>query len=143
MHADDRRMPRGPMSRTAERVSEDRCETSWGVARTWHMSVLSSTRGFLRASMSHRFVRCPHCKMPHDAAERVCPNTGLALPVPVDARKPGREGRSRMGSLPSAARAPDALRDPRRGEPPAPPAFAPHDRAPDSSLDDRAAMDTV
>ncbi len=41
--------------------------------------------------MSHRFVRCPHCKIPHDAAERVCPNTGLHLPV--DARSHSREGR--------------------------------------------------
>jgi serine/threonine-protein kinase len=26
-----------------------------------------------------RFVRCPHCRMPHDAAERVCPTTGLRI----------------------------------------------------------------
>lgn len=41
--------------------------------------------------MSQRFVRCPHCRIPHDAAERVCPNTGLSLGT--EARAAAREHR--------------------------------------------------
>lgn len=50
--------------------------------------------------MSHRFVRCPHCRMPHDAAERVCPATGLRI---------GNDAapRSRMTELPPPERRPE------------------------------------
>ena len=53
-------------------------------------------------SMSHRFVRCPHCKMPHDAAVRVCPTTGRTL---------GSESprASRMSELPPPERRPEPL----------------------------------
>ncbi|MBS2015343.1 MAG: protein kinase [Deltaproteobacteria bacterium] len=52
--------------------------------------------------MSHRFVRCPHCKMPHDAAVRVCPTTGRTL---------GNEAPrgSRMSELPPPERKPEPL----------------------------------
>jgi eukaryotic-like serine/threonine-protein kinase len=30
--------------------------------------------------MSQRFIRCPHCGLPHRLEEVVCPSTGLALP---------------------------------------------------------------
>ncbi len=50
--------------------------------------------------MSHRFVRCPHCRMPHDAAERVCPATGLR--IGNDAAQ-----RSRMSELPPPERRPE------------------------------------
>ncbi len=55
-------------------------------------------------SMSHRFVRCPHCKMPHDAAERVCPTTGRRMPVET-----GSGARSRMSELPPPERRPEPL----------------------------------
>ena len=29
--------------------------------------------------MSQRFIRCPHCRMPHDESETVCLTTGLAI----------------------------------------------------------------
>ena len=54
--------------------------------------------------MSHRFVRCPHCKMPHDAAERVCPTTGRRMPVDANAG-----ARSRMSELPPPERRPEPL----------------------------------
>ncbi len=54
--------------------------------------------------MSHRFVRCPHCKMPHDAAERVCPTTGRRMPVDATAGT-----RSRMSELPPPERRPEPL----------------------------------
>ncbi len=66
------------------------------------MSVLWD--GFLNA-MSHRFVRCPHCKMPHDAAERVCPTTGRRMPA--DSASTG--ARSRMSELPPPERRPEPL----------------------------------
>jgi len=52
--------------------------------------------------MSHRFVRCPHCRLPHDAAERVCPTTGRPLPGEAAAR-------SRMSELPPPERRPEPL----------------------------------
>ncbi|HSO36291.1 MAG TPA: serine/threonine-protein kinase, partial [Labilithrix sp.] len=54
--------------------------------------------------MSHRFVRCPHCKMPHDAAERVCPTTGRRMPADS-----GTGARSRMSELPPPERRPEPL----------------------------------
>lgn len=30
--------------------------------------------------MSQRFIRCPHCHFPHDSRERICPETGQAIP---------------------------------------------------------------
>ena len=30
--------------------------------------------------MNQTFVRCPHCGLPHEHDQRVCPSTGLALP---------------------------------------------------------------
>jgi eukaryotic-like serine/threonine-protein kinase len=69
--------------------------------------------------MSHRFVRCPHCKMPHDARERVCPNTGLLMPA--NARPIAKQGvrsaevRSRMSEVPPSSRPPEPLAfDPQR-----------------------------
>ncbi|MBX3222704.1 MAG: serine/threonine protein kinase [Labilithrix sp.] len=63
--------------------------------------------------MSHRFVRCPHCKMPHDATERVCPNTGLRLPENARpaTREPARAAdvRSRMTEVPPSSRPPEPL----------------------------------
>ena len=53
--------------------------------------------------MSHRFVRCPHCKMPHDAAERVCPTTGRRIESPSAGRQ------SRMSELPPPERRPEPL----------------------------------
>lgn len=52
--------------------------------------------------MSHRFVRCPHCKMPHDAAEQVCPTTGRRIET-------GPGTRSRMSELPPPERRPEPL----------------------------------
>src|SRR5688572_9866639 len=48
--------------------------------------------------MSHRFVRCPHCKLPHDAAVRACPTTGR----PIEP-----SSRSRMTELHSKDRRPE------------------------------------
>jgi eukaryotic-like serine/threonine-protein kinase len=31
--------------------------------------------------MSQRFLRCPHCRMPHDAALELCPTTGRRMPA--------------------------------------------------------------
>ncbi|MBX3200457.1 MAG: protein kinase [Labilithrix sp.] len=69
--------------------------------------------------MSHRFVRCPHCRTPHDAGERVCPNTGLRMPE--NPRPATREAsrsadvRSRMSELPPPSRRPEPLAfDPQR-----------------------------
>ncbi|MBX3189158.1 MAG: serine/threonine protein kinase [Labilithrix sp.] len=51
--------------------------------------------------MSHRFVRCPHCKIPHEASVRVCPTTGGRI---------GNEAsRSRMSELPPPERKPEPL----------------------------------
>ena len=50
--------------------------------------------------MSHRFVRCQHCRMPHDAAERICPATGLRIPEPP---------RARMAEMPPPERKPEPL----------------------------------
>jgi eukaryotic-like serine/threonine-protein kinase len=60
--------------------------------------------------MSHRFVRCPHCKMPHDAAERMCPITGLRI---------GNEqgARSRMSELPPPERRPEPFAPSPRASP--------------------------
>ena len=60
--------------------------------------------------MSHRFVRCPHCKMPHDASERACPVTGRALepPRPSMARI-GDMSNSRMAEVPPPERSPQPL----------------------------------
>lgn len=66
---------------------------------------------------SYRFVRCPHCKMPHGATERVCPNTGLTLPI--DGRSTTKERRraalhSQMAEVPPPERRPSPLTfDPR------------------------------
>jgi len=46
----------------------------------------------------HRFVRCPHCKMPHDAAEQICPRTGRRIAA--------ESHRPRMADMPPAAHAP-------------------------------------
>ncbi|MDB4937036.1 MAG: Serine/threonine protein kinase, partial [Labilithrix sp.] len=54
--------------------------------------------------MSHRFVRCPHCKMPHDAAERVCPSTGRRIEGSANTG-----ARSRMSELPPPERRPEPL----------------------------------
>lgn len=54
--------------------------------------------------MSQRFVRCPHCKMPHDAAARVCPTTGLRL-----SPDSGSNARSRMTEHPPPERSPEPL----------------------------------
>jgi eukaryotic-like serine/threonine-protein kinase len=60
--------------------------------------------------MSHRFVRCPHCRMPHDAAERVCPNTGLRLGEPrPPPREPRLVPRSAMSEVPPPSRPPEPL----------------------------------
>lgn len=62
--------------------------------------------------MSHRFVRCPHCKMPHDAVVRVCPNTGFPLPAEVrshDRERRGEAGRSWMSEHPPPERRPEPL----------------------------------
>jgi len=53
--------------------------------------------------MSHRFVRCPHCKLPHDAADVVCPTTGRRMPVESP------NARSRMSELPPPERRPEPL----------------------------------
>ena len=55
--------------------------------------------------MSHRFVRCPHCKMPHDAAEQVCPTTGRR----IEAATAAAAARSRMSELPPPERRPEPL----------------------------------
>jgi len=52
--------------------------------------------------MIDRFVRCPHCKLPHDAAERVCPTTGRRI-APTEGRP------SRMSELPPPERRPEPL----------------------------------
>ncbi len=49
-----------------------------------------------------RFVRCPHCKMPHDAAESVCPTTGLRINHDPSTR-------SRMTEHPPPERSPEPL----------------------------------
>jgi eukaryotic-like serine/threonine-protein kinase len=59
--------------------------------------------------MSHRFVRCPHCKLPHEAALRVCPMTGQRLGSEVAPRQV-------MSELPPPSRRPEPL-----GFPPPPP----------------------
>ena len=70
--------------------------------------------------MSHRFVRCPHCKMPHDAAERVCPNSGLLLPEnprpPVRSRALDALPRDppRMSELPPPERKPVPFERPKK-----------------------------
>ena len=56
-------------------------------------------------SMSHRFVRCPHCKMPHDAAEQVCPTTGRR----IEHASTNAGARSRMSELPPPERRPEPL----------------------------------
>ena len=53
--------------------------------------------------MSHRFVRCPHCKLPHDAAEQVCPTTGRRMPTESSTARP------RMSELPPPERRPEPL----------------------------------
>ena len=63
-------------------------------------------------SMSHRFVRCPHCKMPHDAAERVCPATGLRIGNDLAPR-------SRMSEMPPPERRPEPFAPALRASPPA------------------------
>jgi serine/threonine-protein kinase len=55
--------------------------------------------------MSHRFVRCPHCKLPHDAAERVCPTTGRR----IENASSNAGARSRMSELPPPERRPEPL----------------------------------
>jgi hypothetical protein len=55
--------------------------------------------------MSHRFVRCPHCKMPHDAAERVCPTTGRRIEVSLS----GAHRATRMSEMPPPERRPEPL----------------------------------
>ncbi|AKU96714.1 Serine/threonine protein kinase [Labilithrix luteola] len=52
--------------------------------------------------MSHRFLRCPHCTLPHDAEAEVCPATGKRLSA-SDAP------RSRMHGQPPPQRAPTPL----------------------------------
>ncbi|MCW5833619.1 MAG: serine/threonine protein kinase, partial [Labilithrix sp.] len=65
--------------------------------------------------MSHRFVRCPHCRTPHDAAERVCPNTGLRMPENPRPAARNADVRSRMSELPPPSRRPEPLAfDPQR-----------------------------
>ena len=56
--------------------------------------------------MSHRFVRCPHCKMPHDAAERVCPTTGRRIEVSLSG---AHAARPRMSEMPPPERRPEPL----------------------------------
>jgi hypothetical protein len=56
--------------------------------------------------MSHRFVRCPHCKMPHDAAERVCPTTGRRIEVSLSG---AHAARTRMSEMPPPERRPEPL----------------------------------
>ena len=56
--------------------------------------------------MTHRFVRCPHCKMPHDAAEQVCPTTGRRIEH-VASNASARS--SRMSELPPPERRPEPL----------------------------------
>ena len=71
--------------------------------------------------MSYRFVRCPHCKLPHDAAERVCPTTGRRMPD-QSTTGAGATARSRMTELPPPERRPEPLGfDPRQRIPDAPP----------------------
>ena len=55
--------------------------------------------------MSHRFVRCPHCKLPHDAAEQVCPTTGRR----IEHASTNAGARSRMSELPPPERRPEPL----------------------------------
>lgn len=76
-------------------ISSEELETPSGFER-------SSPPALPSFSMSHRFVRCPHCKMPHDAADRVCPTTGMRL-------EPGPSGRSLMTELPPPERRPEPL----------------------------------
>ena len=55
--------------------------------------------------MSHRFVRCPHCKLPHDAAEQVCPTTGRR----IENAASNAGARSRMSELPPPERRAEPL----------------------------------
>jgi hypothetical protein len=68
--------------------------------------------------MSQAFVRCPHCKMPHDAAVRVCPTTGLRVNVELPSR-------SRMTEHPPPERNPEPLGFESGAEPPRPKKRAP------------------
>jgi hypothetical protein len=54
----------------------------------------------------NRFVRCPHCKMPHDAAERVCPTTGRRIEVSLSG---AHAARPRMSEMPPPERRPEPL----------------------------------
>ena len=54
----------------------------------------------------NRFVRCPHCKMPHDAAERVCPMTGRRIEVSLSG---AHAARPRMSEMPPPERRPEPL----------------------------------
>jgi len=75
--------------------------------------------------------------MPHDAAERVCPNTGLRLNEARPATREGRaippavgEPRSRMSELPPPERRPEPLAfDPQRDRVPDPPRASPSVRS--------------
>jgi serine/threonine-protein kinase len=67
--------------------------------------------------------------MPHDAAERVCPNTGLALVQPAPAQRPDMR-RSKMSERPPVEPGESFVYDPVRS-----PARAPSDRPPKSRQD--------
>ncbi|MDB4942224.1 MAG: Serine/threonine protein kinase, partial [Labilithrix sp.] len=99
---------------------------AWGVAAPAFGGVAEGRVRYRwgSASVMDRFVRCPHCKMPHDAAERVCPTTGRRMPVEA-----GQAPRPRMSEVPPPERRPEPLGfDPakhRIGEAP-PPAHRQH-----------------
>ncbi len=52
--------------------------------------------------MSQRFLRCPHCGLPHDEAAATCPTSGRVIEraKPTTAPPPAREGTGRDPSAP-------------------------------------------
>ena len=60
--------------------------------------------------MSQRFIRCPHCGMPHDGLQVICPSTGKAIRRQVSSA--AAAGRARVRSAPP--RRPSSRRAARR-----------------------------
>ena len=61
-------------------------------------------RGTYLGSVNQTFVRCPHCGLPHDHDQRICPATGLALPNVLGPRS-SRSPRAEIPKAPVVPRA--------------------------------------